>query len=259
MQVESATRQLELISEELQSKKKLMDLGLLPKPDYLRLKRMAVDIEGRRGEYLSEISRARQQIGETQMQMLSADAERATQIADDSDKVRLDLTNVSEKLRGNADILKRTVITAPISGTVIDLKFKTIGGVVKGGEPILQIVPSNDTLVIDARVTPLDVKSVRAGLNADIRFPAYSSRTTPRIPGEVQSVSANRILDEYTHQPYYLARVSVSRDLLRRLAPDVKLIPGMPADVLIVTDHQTMFHYLFKPFLDVFRNSFHEM
>jgi membrane fusion protein, type I secretion system len=168
------------------------------------------------------------------------------------------LTNVNEKLRSNADILKRTIITAPIGGTVLNLKFKTIGGVVKGGEPILEIVPSNDSLVIDARVTPLDVKSMRTGLNAEIRFPAYSSRSTPRIPGEVQSISANRILDDYTHQPYYLARVSVSRDLLKRIAPNVKLIPGMPADVLIVTDHQTMFHYLFKPFLDVFRNSFHE-
>lgn len=258
-QVESANSQLALIAEELQGKKKLMDVGLLPKPEYLRLRRAAVEIEGRRGEYLSEISRAQQEIGETKLKILAADAERATQIAGDSDQVRLSLTDVTEKLRSNDDILKRSIITAPISGTVINLKFKTIGGVIEKGESILQIVPSHDSLVIDARVTPIDVKAVRKGLTAEIRFPAYSSRTTPRIPGTVESVSADRILDQYTHQPYYLARVSVSRDLLKRAAPDIKLVPGMPADVLIITEHHTMFRYLLKPFMDIFRNSFHEM
>jgi len=258
MQVDSATSQIELIAEELEGKKKLLNQGLLPKPEYLRLKRSAIEIEGRRGEYLSEIARARQQIGETQMQILAADAERATQIANDSDQVRQNLTDVIEKLRSNDDVLKRTVVTAPTGGTIINSKFKTVGGVIEKGQPILQIVPSSDSLVIDARITPIDVKAMRKGLHAVIRFPAYSSRSTPRIPGVVESVSADRILDEYTHQPYYLARITVSREMLTRIAPKVKLIPGMPADVLIITEHQTMFHYLFKPFLDVFRNSFHE-
>jgi HlyD family secretion protein/epimerase transport system membrane fusion protein len=258
LQVESSSNQLALIAEELEGKKKLLSIGLLPKPEYLRLKRNAVEIEGRRGEYLAEISRAQQQIGETKMQILAAEAERATQIANDSDQTRLQLGEVIEKLRGNDDVLKRSVVTAPISGTVISSKFKTIGGVIGKGESIMQIVPANDSLVIDARVTPLDVKSVRKGLSAEIRFPAYSSRTTPRIPGDVQSVSADRILDQYSHEPYYLARVAVSRDLLKQIAPDVKLVPGMPAEVLIITEHHTMFHYLFKPFLDIFRNSFHE-
>jgi len=258
-QVDSASSQLELIAEELQGKEVLLRQGLMPKPEYLRLKRTKVEIEGRRGEYLAQIAKARQEISEAQLQIVKAGAERATQVASESDSVRADLTNTVEKLRSSEDVLKRTLVTAPISGTVVNLNFKTIGGVVEKGRPILEIVPSNDALVIEARVTPLDVKAVHNGLNAQIHFTAYSSRSTPRVPGTVQSVSADRILDSSTQQPYYLVKVNVDRDAMSRLAPNVKLIPGLPADVLIITEHRTMFDYLFQPFLEAFRRSFREV
>ena len=258
-QVDSASGQLELIAEELQGKEILLRQGLMPKPEYLRLKRTKVEIEGRRGEYLAQIAKARQEISEAQLQIVKADAERATQVASESDSVRADLTSTVEKMRSSEDVLKRTVVSAPISGTVVNLNFKTIGGVVEKGRPILEIVPSNDALVIEARTTPLDVKAVHNGLNAQIHFTAYSSRSTPRIPGTVQSVSADRLLDSNTNQPYYLVKVTVDREAMSRLAPNVKLIPGMPADVLIITEHRTMFDYLFQPFLETFRRSFHEV
>ena len=258
-QVASASGQLELIDEELQGKETLLKQGLMPKPEYLRLKRTKVEIEGRRGEYLAQTAKTRQQIGETRLQMVNTDAERATQIATESDSVRVDLTNTMEKLRTSEDILKRTLVTAPISGTVVNSNFKTVGGVVERGRPILEIVPSDDALVIEAHITPLDVKAVHHGLNAQIHFTAYSSRSTPRVPGTVQSVSADRLVDSSTHQPYYLVKVNVDRDAMSRLAPNVKLIPGMPADVLIITEHRTMFDYLFQPFLEAFRRSFHEV
>ncbi len=258
-QVDSASGQLELIAEELQGKEILLRQGLMPKPEYLRLKRTKVEIEGRRGEYLAQIAKARQEISEAQLQIVKADAERATQVASESDNVRADLTSTVEKMRSSEDVLKRTVVSAPISGTVVNLNFKTIGGVVEKGRPILEIVPSNDALVIEARTTPLDVKAVHNGLNAQIHFTAYSSRSTPRIPGTVQSVSADRLLDSNTNQPYYLVKVTVDREAMGRLAPNVKLIPGMPADVLIITEHRTMFDYLFQPFLETFRRSFHEV
>ena len=258
-QVDSASGQLELIAEELQGKEILLRQGLMPKPEYLRLKRTKVEIEGRRGEYLAQIAKARQEISEAQLQIVKADAERATQVASESDSVRADLTSTVEKMRSSEDVLKRTLVTAPVSGTVVNLNFKTIGGVVEKGRPILEIVPSNDALVIEARTTPLDVKAVHNGLNAQIHFTAYSSRSTPRIPGTVQSVSADRLLDSNTNQPYYLVKVTVDREAMGRLAPNVKLIPGMPADVLIITEHRTMFDYLFQPFLETFRRSFHEV
>ena len=170
-----------------------------------------------------------------------------------------DLTEVTEKLHASADILQRTVVVAPVSGTVVDVKFRTVGGVVQRGEPIMSIVPSGDELMIEGRLTPMDRKAVHAGLQAQIHLSAYSSRVVPKIPGTVQTVSADRLIDDTTHQPYYLARVAVDRHTLERLAPNVDLIPGMPVEVLIVTERRTMFDYIFKPFHDAFWRSFREI
>ena len=258
-QVESASRQIEFVSEELRAKEYLVGRGLMAKPEALRLRRVDAELSGKRGEYLAASARLRQQIGETNLQILSVDAERADQIANDSEKVRADLTEVTEKLHASADILQRTVVVAPVSGTVVDVKFKTVGGVVQRGEPIMSIVPSGDELMIEGRLTPLDRKAVHAGLQAQIHLSAYSSRVVPKIPGTVQTVSADRLIDDTTHQPYYLARVAVDRHTLERLAPNVDLIPGMPVEVLIVTERRTMFDYLSKPFRDAFWRSFREI
>ena len=258
-QVESASRQIEFVSEELRAKEYLVGRGLMAKPEALRLRRVDAELLGKRGEYLAASARLRQQIGETNLQILSVDAERADQIANDSEKVRADLTEVTEKLHASADILQRTVVVAPVSGTVVDVKFKTVGGVVQRGEPIMSIVPSGDELMIEGRLTPLDRKAVHAGLQAQIHLSAYSSRVVPKIPGTVQTVSADRLIDDTTHQPYYLARVAVDRHTLERLAPNVDLIPGMPVEVLIVTERRTMFDYLSKPFRDAFWRSFREI
>ena len=259
MEVKSSTTQLSLVDQELRAKKKLLKQGLVVKPVYLRLKRVKAQIEGQRGEYLAQIAQAQQQVGEAKLKILESKTERATRIAKTADKTRINLEDTIEKLRSNNDVIKRTVIRAPISGTIINCNFKTIGGVVRAGQPILQIVPANDSLVIDARVSPLDLKSVHKDLKAEVRFPEYSDLTTSRILGTVESISAGRLRDKYTHRPYYSARIDVNRKVLRRIAPKVKLVPGMPVDVLIIAHHHTMFQYLFKPFLQVLRRSFHEV
>jgi HlyD family secretion protein len=258
-QLESTSRQIEFVSEELQAKEYLVGRGLMPKPEALRLRRVDAEIAGKRGEYLATIARLGQEIGETKMQILAIEAERTDQIAADAEKVRADLTEVTEKLVASADVLQRTVVVAPVSGTVVDVKFKTIGGVVQRGEPIMSVVPSSDELIIEAQVTQVDRKAVHSGLQAQIHLSAYSSRLVPKIPGTVRTVSADRLIDDATHQPYYLARVAVDRRTLKRLAPTVDLIPGMPVEVLIVTERRTMFDYISKPFRDAFWRSFREI
>jgi len=258
-QVESASRQIDFISEELGAKEYLVGRGLAPKPEALRLKRADAEISGKRGEYVAEIARARQQIGESQLQILAVEAERADQIAADAEKVRAELTEVTEKLQASADVVKRTVVVAPVSGTVVDVKFKTIGGVVQRGEPIMSIVPADDELIIEARLTPLDVKAVHGGLEAQIHLSAYRSQIVPKIPGTVRTVSADRLTDDATRQPYYLARVAVDRQTLQRLAPSVDLIPGMPVEVLVVTERRTMVDYLVRPFRDALWRSLREI
>jgi HlyD family secretion protein len=165
---------------------------------------------------------------------------------------------VTEKLNASVDILKRTVITAPIAGIVLNMRFKTNGGVLKPAEPILDIVPADDMLLIDAKISPVDIDVVRVGLQAKVHLTAYSGRSTPRLNGIVKTVSADRMVDEGSRQSYYLARVHVDGEEIRQAHPGIELIPGMPAEVLIVTGERTMAEYLFQPFLDALWRSFRE-
>jgi multidrug efflux pump subunit AcrA (membrane-fusion protein) len=114
-------------------------------------------------------------------------------------------------------------------------------------------------MIIEARLQPRDVKAVHSGLEAKVRFTAYSSRNVPNVPGTVRTVSADRLMDETKHQPYYLARVAVDPELVKTLAPSVELISGMPVEVLVVTERRTMLDYLAKPFRDAFWRSFREI
>jgi HlyD family secretion protein/epimerase transport system membrane fusion protein len=258
-QVKSAKEQLALIREEYSAKNTLLEKGYLAKPEALRLKRMEAEIEGRHGEFSAAIARAEQQIGETRLELLALEAERADQIAAETDKVRNELAQVLEKLRASEDVLKRTVVTAPVAGSIVNLRHQTVGGVVQRGEIMMEVVPSRDKLMIEARISPLDVDIVHGGLKALVHFTAYSSRNAPRISGTIKSVSADRLLEGGNiNKPYYLASVEVDKDELKRLAPYIQLIPGMPADVLIVTQERTMLDYLIQPFRDALRRGFRE-
>jgi HlyD family secretion protein len=257
-QVDASNTQLKLIAEELVGKEALLVKNYITKPEVLKLQRAVAEIEGRRGEYLGAIARAQQQIGETQLQILMTDAERIDQVTTRLEQLRVELATVTEKLNASVDILKRTVITAPLAGVVLNMRFKTNGGVLKPADPILDIVPAEDMLLIDARVAPVDIDVVRVGLQAKVQLTAYSGRNTPRLNGIVRTVSADRIIDEGSRQPYYLARVQVDREEIRQLHAGVELIPGMPAEVLIVTGERTMAEYLLQPFLDALWRSFRE-
>jgi HlyD family secretion protein len=248
-QVTSAKSQIDFLEEEIAGKRELAKKGYLAKPELLRMLRMQAELTGRLGQYEAAISEAQQQIGEAELQLLANDAARADQIATQLDPIRAELNGLDEKLLSSGDVLTRTVIPAPLAGTVVNLKFKTVSGVIQPGAPILDIVPLDEKLIIEARISPTDVDVVQQGLQAQIQLTAFSSRAAPRIMGTVRSISADRMVDE-SSKAYYLARVEVDRDELHRVGANVELVPGMPVDVLIVTGERTMANYLLRPFLD---------
>jgi HlyD family secretion protein/epimerase transport system membrane fusion protein len=258
-QVASVTEQLALVADELDGKEQLLRRGLVPRPQVLLLRRTAAEIEGRRGEYRANIARLGQQIGEAEMQLHSLEADRADQISQQLDQVRAELATVTERLLASRDVLARTVVSAPVSGTVVGMRFRTVEGVVRPGEAILDIVPNEERLLVDARISPTDIDVVHAGMQAQLRFTAFGGRSMPRIAGTVRTVSADRLIDESTRQPYYLARVEVGRDAIEALGPGLELLPGMPAEVLIVRSERTMLDYLLEPLRDAFRRSFREV
>ncbi|WP_312862147.1 HlyD family type I secretion periplasmic adaptor subunit [Rhizobium sp. P32RR-XVIII] len=257
-QVQGADRQLELIAEDLAAKEKLLGRALVTKPEILTLRRFEAALQGDRGEYLGEIAETQQKIGEIATQRISLRATRAEEVSTELEKVRAEMAGVSERLSASQDILDRTTVTAPVSGKVVNLHFKSIGGVILRGEPILDIVPTEERLLIDARIAPGDIDVVTVGLTATVHLTAFSSRGLPRVQGVVRSVSADRIVDEKTGQAYYLARVEVPREELAALDKGMVLVPGMPAEVLIVTAEQTAFDYMVEPFRAAFRRGFRE-
>jgi HlyD family type I secretion membrane fusion protein len=154
-------------------------------------------------------------------------------------------------------VLRRTVVTAPVGGTVMDLRIHTSGGVIGAGESILDIVPTEDALVIEAKVRPTDIDTVHAGLPAQVRLTAFKQRTTPVLSGEVAHVGADSLSDERTGTNYYIAHVVIERGELER-AGNLSLRPGMPADVMIVTGRRTALEYLISPLRDSFARAFRE-
>ncbi len=141
----------------------------------------------------------------------------------------------------------------------MNLRITTeIGGVLKPGEPILDMVPSDGKLIINSRIKPVDIDNVRSGMRARVILTAYRQRSMPQIYGRLRSVSADRLVDEKTGQPYFLAEVEVSPDELRSEGHDIRLMAGMPAEVMILTGKRTLMDYLLLPLIESLSRGFRE-
>jgi HlyD family secretion protein/epimerase transport system membrane fusion protein len=257
-QVKSAELQIQLIAEEVKDKSSLLNKGLVRKPELLLLERTRAALNGDRGEYLGSIAETRQKLDELEAQRVSIDADFAAEVAKDVEDARSEYSDVSERLYASADVLQRTVVTAPVSGHIANMKFKSVGGVVGSGEPILDIVPTEEQLLIDAKVAPNDIDVVAIGMKADVHLTAYSSRGLPRVTGVVRDVSADSVTDSATNLTYYIARVEIPKAELAALDQSIKLVAGMPAEVLIVAEEKTVLEYVMEPFLAAFRRGLHE-
>lgn len=258
-QVVSVDAQLALTEQEHSVKKSLVDKALLARSETLKLERSKAALDGDRGSFIGQIAEVEQKIGELDTQSMSLKATQSADIADQLEKARAGYIDAAERLNASKDVLDRTIITAPVTGKIANLKFKTSGGVIGPGQAILDIVPTNEELLIDARVSPSDIDVVAAGLQATVHLTAYSSRGMPRVTGTVKSVSADRVTDETTGQSYYLARVEVPQSELEALDEGVVMMPGMPAEVLIVTGKRTVLAYLMEPFMAAFRRGLREV
>ena len=151
----------------------------------------------------------------------------------------------------------RLQIKAPVAGIVVDLAAHTVGGVVAPGSRILDVVPQNEALVVEAEVRPVDIDALHPGLAADIRFPAFKHGNTPVIHGAVTTVSADRLIDARTNAPYYMVRLTVPGDERRKLV-GLQLVPGMPAEVVVRKGDRTVVDYLLGPLEDTVVRAFRE-
>lgn len=247
--------QATLVAEEIASVEELLDQGLERRPRLLELKRGEASIAIQRAEARADIARNLQQIGETEIQLLTLREQSAEKASEQLADVRRVLAELRSELAYSRDVLTRTDITAPIAGTVMNLRVTTRSGVVTPGQPLLEIVPNEAPLIIDAKVKPVDIDSVHAGLRARVVLTAYRQRNLPQLYGLLRSVSADVLREEQSGEPYFLAKVQVDPNEIAELG-DIRLSPGMPAEVMILTGQLTPADYVLGPFFDSLRRSF---
>ncbi len=251
-------RQRALIAEELVSVRELFQKGYERKPRMLELQRTEAGLLGSEGELVARIARSEEEIGEARLEIINTKISRREEVDRDLSQVQSDRLELEQQITESLDRLQRTRITAPVDGIVLRLQAKTLGGVIKPGDVIMELVPTTEDLIIDAQVSPRDIDAVHAGLPAYVMFPSYPQRGLLRIDAKVDSVSADAMSDQRTGERYYLAKVRIDRDHIRELAPTIELVPGLPAEAFIQTSERTLLDYLLQPMLMAMEHTFRE-
>ena len=256
-QQESKQLLLQSYAEEIKDLNELLVDGFADKQHLRELQRSHTQTNSDIAGLTTEMASTKMQQGETELQILQTERIFQEEIATQIEEVNANLFSVTEQLVVAEDRVKRSTIYAPVKGKVLGMSTHTTGGVILPGNPILDIVPEDEELIINAQVSPIDIDQVHIGTTAEIRFSAFSSKTTPVMEGKVQTVSADSILDEMTGMQYYKATIELTEESGQRLG-DLILVPGMPAEVLINTGERTLFEYLTQPLSDAFARSFTE-
>lgn len=256
-EIQSQTKHLALLQEEVASHEILLAKGLIGRPRSLELKREAAETEGAKSRNQAAVARVKQNIAESQLEINRVETEYLNEVVQTLRETQTEIFDLSEKLRSAQDVMDRTDVRSPIHGTVVNLQIHTVGGVVGPGQKLLDIVPANETLVIEAKVKPEDIDVVQPGLDAHVRFTAFSSSSHDPLPAKVARVSADRLLDERTGEAFYNAKLILTEHVPTELNGD-DLYPGMQAEVMIVTHSRTAFDYLLEPLLRRVNRAFRE-
>lgn len=254
----STEGQIKSIKEEFEKVSSLAERGYYPANRLKSMEREIFSLEGRLGQTIADIARNENGIGEARLQILQTQQKFQEEVSEALRDVRVQIPELQERRRMAQDIVNRLEIRAPLSGIVQNLQVHTVGGVVRAGEPLLELVPVNDVLHLEVRINPVDINHVAIGSDAEVRFPGFKSRTLPLILGQVRSVSPDRITDPATNEPYYLGIVEVQDSQIPEEYRG-KLTAGMPADLFIATGERTVADYMLSPFTDVARKSLREL
>ncbi|MAY71082.1 MAG: secretion protein HlyD [Halomonas sp.] len=251
-------RRIDSLEGEVANHRKLFRDGMISSQRLRELERESLEYQSDNAGHASEIARLRAQISENTLNKQIRLQEFQQQVGEALRQVQAEVADAEERLVALNDTLARTRITAPVAGTVVDLQVHTLGAVVRGGDPLLDLVPAGDGFVIEARVPNHDVDHLYPGQSAEIRFSAFNQRLSNVIDGEVVRVSADSFEDEATRQRYYKVRVGVT-DLGRsQLTDNMRLVAGMPAEVMILTGERSFASYITKPINDMLARAMRE-
>ena len=238
------------IREEADSKQILVDKGWLAKPVILALEREELRLKGDISNHRSEISRLRNSINETRVQISQIRRELQAEVLAELRVADTEASDLREQLTTASDQRRRIDVTTPVSGKIHNMTVTTIGGVVAPGQELMQIIPQDVRLIIDAQVQPADIDQIYPGQPTTIRLSAFNMRTTPELNGLVIKASPDRIIDPVTGFPHYSVKIEIPPEELARLPKTLTLLPGMPADAFMQTQSRSVLSYLLKPASD---------
>lgn len=256
-QVKSFSDQISSVRNEAKEIAPLVERGLIARPRILQLERTAYGLEGQIADTNANIAKLRQAIAEQEQQISQLDNDRMTDVSKDLRDTQARLLEVIPKALSAKAIMGRMEIRAPYTGRVVGLNVFSVGGVIQRGDKILDIVPDEESLTIEAQVAVEDISDVHPNTRAEVHLTAYKQRIVPIIHGDVIQVSADRLTDPKTNSPYYTAFVRIDRDELTTM-PNIQLYPGMPATVMIPTVQRTAFEYIVGPLVMSFNQSFRQ-
>ncbi|ANS85858.1 Type I secretion system membrane fusion protein PrsE [Vibrio scophthalmi] len=234
------------LTEQLEMHETLLETGNTSKSRLLDLKREYSDLSGNLAELDIKINRAQRGVSEAQLQDTNADFDYAKQIGEEIQQLERSINETNQAMINAQQVLKRIEIRAPQSGVVVGLSVFAQQSVISPGEKIMEIVPQQDQLIVEALLKPEDIDVVYLGLNTQVRLSAYNFRRTPPVRGKLVHISADRITDQASGSSAYLAQIALNQDDLAVLQ-DVTLYPGMPAEVMILLNEKTPLDYLLSP------------
>ena len=246
-----------LIDQELHGYHQLLDKHLMQLSQVLDKERERTRLEGIIGRSIADQAKAQNTIGETNLNIESIRHKFQEETAAGILDIRQRISDLTERVTVMADIMQRIDVRAPVTGHVQDLKVYSAGQVVRGGEPLMQVVPDDERLVVNSQFAPTDIDRIQRASHVEVRFPSFHSRTTPVILGEIASVSSDRMADEATHQPYYLGVVSVNKLQIPEELRD-RIRAGMPAEVIAPLGDRSVLSYLVSPLREAWHRSLRE-
>lgn len=242
-QIAHAQNALALQTKDLESNRRLLKDGFISETRVVQIEATVADYAGKLEERRSELSRANQRMGDIDLRMKSVQNEYTKAASDQLKVTAARLTEIEQEQRKSADAATRQMVVAPATGEIIDLKFTSPGAVIRPGEPIAEIVPSDTRLLVEAQIRTEEVSNVRVDQGARVKFTAHKFRNSAMVTGKVTYVSADRLLDKATNMPYYSVMILADEASVTAIA-DLKLQAGMPAEVYIEGTKQTPLQYL---------------
>ncbi|WP_316678177.1 HlyD family type I secretion periplasmic adaptor subunit [uncultured Tolumonas sp.] len=255
----SHNEQLNFQTQELMGLKDLAKDGYVARNKLLEAERNSAQLTAQLAEDLSNIGKTQQLIAETQLKILlnkqTFRKEVETQLSD----VSKDVNSLADRLKSAQFEVEHTEIKSPTSGQIVGLKVHTDGGVLSAGQHIMDIVPNNSPLIVEAKFSSIVLDKLKPGLKVDLHFSSLNRVETPKLEGEVRTVSADQLIDDATRQPYFVAEITLTPKSLNDLKQKkIDIRPGMPVDAVVITGERTMINYLIKPFSRRVLSSFKE-